>query len=252
MKKLSSELVLQAYKAGIFPMSPSADSLRIQWYDPPMRGILPLEDFYVPKRLRKTIRKGSFTVTVNRDFPAVMRACAQKTPARPQTWINAEILETYIVLHKEGWAHSIEAWRGDELAGGLYGIALGGAFFGESMFSRVTDASKVALVHLAARLRWRGFTLLDTQFINDHLLQFGAIEIPRALYRQRLKAALGEKAEFCGDYSPSDFSSSGFGVAAAGAASTGGLLSAGGTAASAGVGEAGLVAAFLQSMTQTS
>lgn len=259
-------------------MAPSADSPQIRWYDPPLRGILPLDNFHIPKRLQKTIRKAPYAVTVNRNFPAVINACAQSAPGRDQTWINAQIQELYTQLHGEGFAHSIETWRGAELVGGLYGIAIGGAFFGESMFSRATDASKIALVHLAARLKWRGFTLLDTQFINKHLLQFGAVEIQRSEYRRRLKAALETPAVFTGDYSSSaegDASSSrgsgsgadtgagagaggatagaeGFSPAGGTAPSAGGLLSTGGTAASAGGGETALVAAFLQSMTQTS
>jgi leucyl/phenylalanyl-tRNA--protein transferase len=159
---------------------------RIRWYAPDPRAIIPLDAFHVPRSLRQTVRTRLFEVTVNADFPAVIRACAE----REETWISAEIERAYTELHRLGLAHSVETWRDGRLAGGLYGVALGGAFFGESIFSRETDASKVALVALVERLRARGFVLLDTQFLTPHLARFGAVEIPRAEYERRLAAAL--------------------------------------------------------------
>jgi leucyl/phenylalanyl-tRNA---protein transferase len=196
MITLTPDLLLRAYAGGIFPMADSAEDPELFWVDPDPRGVLPLEQFHVPRRLKRTVRSGSFEVRVDTDFGAVMRACAKSTEMRPSTWINEEILRLYGELHTQGFAHSVEAWTAGELMGGLYGIALGGAFFGESMFSRARDASKVALVHLVARLIAGGFTLLDTQFVTEHLLQFGAVEIPRREYRRRLAAALSVKAYF--------------------------------------------------------
>ena len=192
--ELTPELLLRAYAIGIFPMAEDADDPDIFWVDPERRGILPLEAFHVPKRLRRTIRQGRFEIRVDSAFEAVMRGCAEPGPDRPTTWINERILALYGTLFHLGHAHSVEAWRDGELAGGLYGVRLGAAFFGESMFSRVPDASKVALVHLVARLKRGGFKLCDTQFVTRHLAQFGAIEIPRAAYRRRLAAALRSEA----------------------------------------------------------
>jgi leucyl/phenylalanyl-tRNA--protein transferase len=192
--ELTPELLLRAYAIGIFPMAEDADDPDIFWVDPERRGILPLEAFHVPKRLRRTIRQGRFEIRVDSAFEAVMRGCADPGPDRPTTWINDRILALYGALFRMGHAHSVEAWRGGELAGGLYGVRLGAAFFGESMFSRAPDASKVALVHLVARLKLGGFNLCDTQFVTRHLAQFGAIEIPRAAYRRRLAAALRTEA----------------------------------------------------------
>ncbi|MBB6254834.1 leucyl/phenylalanyl-tRNA--protein transferase [Nitrospirillum iridis] len=215
--RLTPELLLRAYSMGVFPMAESADDDEIFWFDPPERGILPLEGFHAPRRLLRTVRQGRFQVSVDTDFAGVMRACGESTTDRPETWINAQILEAYVALHRQGRAHSVECRRDGHLVGGLYGVSLGGAFFGESMFSRETDASKVALVHLVARLRAGGYSLLDTQFVTTHLSQFGAIEIPRARYRALLAQALPQPARFhCG------------------------------------LGEAALVAGFLQSTTQTS
>ncbi len=181
-------------------MAESAEDPGLFWVDPEHRGILPLDGLHIPKRLKKTVRSGRFTVTADRDFAGVILGCAERSPKRKSTWINDEIIRLYGSLHAMGQAHSIECWLGGypggELAGGLYGVALGGAFFGESMFSRATDASKVALVHLVARLKRGGFTLLDTQFVTQHLARFGAIEISRRTYRKRLEAALGIKAHF--------------------------------------------------------
>jgi leucyl/phenylalanyl-tRNA--protein transferase len=174
------------------------DRQEISWYSPDPRGIIPLDEFHVPGRLRRVIRHGTFRVEVNTAFEQVIRACAEaeRDPAQGGTWITAEIVESYCALHALGHAHSVEAWAADRLAGGLYGVALGGAFFGESMFHRVTDASKVALVALVERLRARGFTLLDTQWVTDHLRQFGAREIPRREYMRRLADSVGRDVSF--------------------------------------------------------
>jgi leucyl/phenylalanyl-tRNA--protein transferase len=193
---ITPDLLTRAYAAGIFPMAESADDPALFWVDPRERGIIPLDGFHVPRRLRRTIRQGRFRVTCDTAFETVLRACAEPAPERPSTWINLEIARLYGALFRRGQAHSIEAWLGSELVGGLYGVALGGAFFGESMFSRATDASKVALVHLVARLVRSGFVLLDTQFLTEHLQQFGTIQIPRAVYRERLAAALRHDAVF--------------------------------------------------------
>jgi len=186
---LTPELLLGAYAAGVFPMAEGRHAEGIGWYDPDRRGILPLDALRVPARLRRTVRARIYDVTFNRDFAAVIRGCAD---ARAETWINDDIIALYTETHRRGFAHSAEVRdrKTGALVGGLYGIALGGAFFGESMFSRARDASKVGFVHLAARLRARGFTLWDAQFVNEHLLQFGCIEIARAEYQQRLRAAL--------------------------------------------------------------
>jgi len=194
MIALTPELLLRAYAAGIFPMAETADDPDVFWVDPEQRGILPLDGFHLPRRLARTLRQGVFDVRCDAAFEAVVRGCAEPTPERPKTWINEEIVRLYAALHRLGFAHSVEVWRGSELVGGLYGVALGAAFFGESMYSRVTDASKVALAQLVARLRLGGFRLLDTQFVTDHLQQFGAVEISRAQYHRRLTAAIQLKA----------------------------------------------------------
>ncbi len=168
----------------------------IYWYDPDPRAIIPLENFHVPRSLARTIRRGQFEVRVDTAFRAVMEACAESTPGREVTWISQEFITAYSELHALGFAHSVECWRAGELVGGLYGVSLGGLFAGESMFSRATDASKVALVHLVERLRRGGFVLLDTQFMTDHLRRFGAIEIPREEYQARLAHALKCRARF--------------------------------------------------------
>lgn len=196
MVTLTPEILLRAYSCGVFPMARSRRDSRLYWIDPQERGVLPLEDFHVPRSLRKTLRKGVFEVRCDTAFKAVLEGCAESTPERPETWINEEITSLFIQLHAMGLAHSVETWRDGKLAGGLYGLALGGAFFGESMFSRATDASKVALCHLIARLRKGGFTLLDTQFVTDHLRRFGAREIPKAEYLERLARALARPADF--------------------------------------------------------
>jgi len=194
--QITPQLLLRAYAAGIFPMAETADDPTIHWMDPVRRGILPLDALHVPRSLVKTIRRRRFEMHVDRAFAAVVDACAEPAPGREETWINAEIRRLYLELYRMGHAHSVEAWEGDRLQGGLYGVSLGGAFFGESMFSRATDASKVSLVFLWDRLIRGGFTLLDTQFRNDHLARFGAVEIRRADYRERLARAIEEPATF--------------------------------------------------------
>jgi len=200
MRALTADLLLHAYAAGIFPMARSREDARLYWIDPEQRGILPLDTFRIPHRLRRTLRRDGFEIRCDSAFEAVMRACGEPTPDRPETWINEPIVRLFVDLHERGLAHSVEAWQDGRLVGGLYGLALGAAFFGESMFSRRTDASKVALVHLVARLKAGGFRLLDTQFVTAHLSQFGAIEIPREEYRHRLSDALTHPARF--DASP--------------------------------------------------
>lgn len=187
---LTPELMLGAYAVGLFPMAADAEDEDLQWYDPDPRGVLPLQAFHLPRRLRRTVLSGRFDVTVDQDFPAVMKGCAAPAPGREQTWINSEIFRLFCALHEMGYAHSVECRQNGELVGGLYGVALGGAFFGESMFSRVTDASKVALVHLVARLRLSGFMVLDTQFGTDHLTRFGGVEILAAEYKTTLERAV--------------------------------------------------------------
>jgi leucyl/phenylalanyl-tRNA---protein transferase len=187
---LPVDLLVSAYASGWFPMAVGGGDIR--WFSPDPRGIIPLDTFHVSSRLARVVRRGSFRIEVNRDFPAVIRACAEaeRDDEDAGTWIDQAIFDSYCAMHQAGYAHSVEAWRDGKLAGGLYGVALGGAFFGESMFHHVTDASKVALVALVERLRERGFTLLDTQWTTEHLEQFGAIDIPRAEYLRRLGEAL--------------------------------------------------------------
>ncbi|GEC15218.1 leucyl/phenylalanyl-tRNA--protein transferase [Nitrobacter winogradskyi] len=194
--EITPELLLRAYACGIFPMAESVDDPTLFWVEPKMRGVVPLESFRIPSRLARTVRSDNFTVTVDTAFDAVINGCAAPQPGRDNTWINHRIRELYIGLHKLGHCHSVEVWQDDELAGGLYGVRLGRAFFGESMFHVVRDASKVALVHLVARLIAGGFVLLDTQFVTDHLRGFGAIEIPRRRYRALLDVALEGRADF--------------------------------------------------------
>ena len=196
MTALTPDLLLRAYAAGIFPMAEDADDPEVFWVDPDERGVLPLDAFHLSHRLRKTVRQDLFEIRCDGAFEAVVRGCAEPRPERPRTWINDEIVRLYTALFRLGFAHCVESWHGGELVGGLYGVALGGAFFGESMFSRASDASKVALAHLVARLKLGRFRLLDTQFVTHHLRQFGAQEIPRALYRRQLAAALAADAHF--------------------------------------------------------
>jgi leucyl/phenylalanyl-tRNA--protein transferase len=194
--QLTPQILLRAYAEGLFPMAERRDDPALYWVSPEMRGVIPLGGFHVPHRLARTVRSECFTVTTDRAFTAVMEACAAPAPGREQSWINDEILRLYTALAASGHAHSVECWREDELVGGLYGVCLGAAFFGESMFSCARDASKVALVHLVGRLIAGGYRLLDTQFLTDHLARFGAVEIPRAAYLEKLAAAIGREAYF--------------------------------------------------------
>lgn len=198
----SPETLIKAYSLGVFPMADSADSHEIKFYDPDVRALIPLawregarHEFHLPRRLARTVRQRPFRVTINQDFPAVIDECAALRDGRKETWINRDIRQLYVALHRLGFAHSVEVWKDDLLVGGLYGVALRAAFFGESMFSRRTDASKVALVHLVARLRAGGFRLLDAQFTNDHLMQFGIYEIERNHFQTRLADALAHPAD---------------------------------------------------------
>ncbi len=205
MTGLTPQLLLGAYANGIFPMAESRHDPDLYWIDPDVRGIIPLEKFHIPRRLRKTLRASPFEIRCDSDFIETVRGCAEPQGDRPETWINDEIERLYNTLHEMGFAHSVECWQDGHLVGGLYGVSLGGAFFGESMFSRERDASKIALCHLAARLRNAGFALLDSQFVTDHLTQFGAEEIDRADYKQRLAAALKIDAGFQPELSDAEF-----------------------------------------------
>lgn len=188
---IPTDLLLRAYASGVFPMAESADDPEIFWVRPEERGTIPLDNFHVPKSLLKTIRQKRFDVRFDTDFEGVISGCAETRNAdRQETWINEPIREAYTTLFRRGYCHSVEAWRDEKLVGGLYGVSLGGAFFGESMFSHETDASKVCLVALVERLRSRGYVLLDTQFTTEHLKRFGAIDVPRAKYEKMLEAAL--------------------------------------------------------------
>lgn len=183
-------MVLSAYLQGAFPMADPSQDDQIYWYAPEQRGIMPIKDFHIPRRLRQTIKKPPFEICFNRDFKGVIKACAAPRGSDSETWISAGLIEVYTELHYLGFAHSVEAYEGDELVGGLYGIAIGGFFAGESMFHTRTDASKICLVHLMLRLQERRFTLCDIQFTTPHLEQFGAKLIPREEYERRLHAAL--------------------------------------------------------------
>lgn len=187
---ITPEMLLRAYSIGLFPMAESADDPEIFWVEPEMRGILPLDKFHISKSLAKTVRRKPFDIRFDHDFEAVIASCGEETDGRPSTWINETIRSLYTALHGLGHAHSVEAWDADRLVGGLYGVSLGSAFFGESMFSRRTDASKICLVHLVDRLRGAGFTLLDTQFTTEHLKTFGAIDVPKAQYAKLLSKAM--------------------------------------------------------------
>jgi leucyl/phenylalanyl-tRNA--protein transferase len=188
--EITPDLMLRAYRAGLFPMAEGRNTDRLYWLDPELRGVLPLEAFHMPRRLMRTLRAGRFTVTSDADFPGVITGCAAPREGRWNTWINTTIEALFIELHRMGHAHSVETWQDGKLVGGLYGVVLGGAFFGESMFSTVSDSSKIALAHLVARLRLGGFTLLDTQFITSHLARFGTIELPRDDYKAALARAV--------------------------------------------------------------
>jgi leucyl/phenylalanyl-tRNA--protein transferase len=199
MQVLSPQLLLCAYASGVFPMANDRHDPTVHWIEPRRRGILPLEAFHVPRSLRKVIRQGRFEIRVDSAFAQVIAACAASQPERPRTWLNDGLVEMYCALHALGYAHSVESWLDGRLAGGLYGVSLGAAFFGESMFTRRRDASKVALVALVERLRTGGYRLLDTQFVTDHLRRFGAMEVSRLTYRGLLRDAIDAPAIFYSD-----------------------------------------------------
>ena len=193
---ITPQVLLRAYACGIFPMAETADDPNLFWVEPEMRGILPLDDFHIPKSLKKTMRRTTMKVFMDRDFKAVINACSQTNGSRKETWINPKIKELYCALHEMGHANSVEVYDGDKLVGGLYGVRLGRAFFGESMFSRKTDASKIALVHLVAQMKKSQFILLDTQFTTQHLERFGVIEVPKHEYQFMLEEALIGESRF--------------------------------------------------------
>jgi leucyl/phenylalanyl-tRNA--protein transferase len=197
--EVTADLVLRAYRHGLFPMAEGRAGDKLFWLDPIKRGVLPLDGFHLSRRLLRTVLSGGYTVTVDHNFAGTIAGCATPLPDRTDTWINPQIERLFTELFRLGYAHSVETWQDGTLVGGLYGVALGGVFFGESMFSFARDASKVALVHLVARLRLGGFLLLDTQFVTAHLAQFGAAEIPRELYKQQLAAAVDVPAVWLTD-----------------------------------------------------
>ena len=196
MIEITPQVLLKAYACGIFPMAESADDNALYWIEPERRGILPLDAVHVPKRLSRTIRQGRFEIRTDSDFDGVIDGCAGSRPQRRSTWINDRIRTLYRELYNLGHCHTVEAWREGRLVGGLYGVHLGGAFFGESMFSHERDASKIALVYLAARLKYGSFKLLDTQFVTDHLIRFGATEVTRDTFQRLLEEALAVSADF--------------------------------------------------------
>ena len=200
--EITPELMLRAYRHGLFPMAETRRGDRLYWLDPERRGVLPLDRFHVPRRLSRTVFSGALEVAADRDFAATIAGCAAAAPGREDTWINPQIEHLFGALHRMGFAHSVEVRRDGLLVGGLYGVSMGAVFFGESMFSAVRDASKVALVHLVARLEIGGFQLLDTQFVTAHLAQFGAAEIPREEYKSRLAAALDAPARWIAEPAP--------------------------------------------------
>ena len=197
--EVTTDLVLRAYRHGLFPMAEGRAGDKLYWLDPIKRGILPLDEFHLSRRLLRSVLSGGFTVTADKNFAGTIAGCATPVPDRADTWINPQIERLFTELFRMGYAHSVETWKDGTLVGGLYGVALGGAFFGESMFSFARDASKIALAHLVARLRLGGFRLLDTQFVTEHLAQFGAEEIPRDVYKQLLAAAVDEPAVWLTD-----------------------------------------------------
>jgi leucyl/phenylalanyl-tRNA--protein transferase len=196
MSTITPQILLGAYAAGIFPMAESAEDTALYWVEPEERGIIPLDGLKISHSLKKSVRRRLFEVKIDHDFPAVIAACAARAPGRKSTWINKRIVALYSQLHRMGCCHSVECWQQGQLVGGLYGVRIGAVFFGESMFSRVTDASKVALVHLVARLNCGGFRLLDAQFVNPHLERLGAIEMPKARYHQLMEPLLPLEADF--------------------------------------------------------
>jgi leucyl/phenylalanyl-tRNA--protein transferase len=194
--EITPDVLLKAYACGIFPMAESAEDPTLYWIEPEQRGIIPLNGFHVSSRLARTVRATPLTVWVDRDFDAVIDGCAEPAPERDRTWINARIRKIYRSLYEIGHCHTVEVYDGDDLVGGLYGVSLGRAFFGESMFHRARDASKIALVHLIARLRAGGFTLCDTQYVTGHLKTFGAVDVPKMRYHRLLQEALVGEADF--------------------------------------------------------
>ncbi|MDP2331137.1 MAG: leucyl/phenylalanyl-tRNA--protein transferase [Reyranella sp.] len=196
MLEITPDLLLQAYRIGVFPMGERRDDPRLHWLDPRVRAVLPLDTFHLPHRLARTVRAGRFAVSADTAFAEIVRACAEPRPGHPESWINEPIVDLYSELHRRGHGHSVECRLGGQLVGGLYGVSVGAAFFGESMFSRERDASKVALVHLVARLIQGGFRLLDCQFMTEHLRSFGAIEVPREAFRALLADAIDRPATF--------------------------------------------------------
>jgi leucyl/phenylalanyl-tRNA---protein transferase len=240
--RLTPEILLRAYAEGVFPMAERRDDPTLFWVSPERRGIIPIDTFHVPRRLARTVRSDRFAVTADLAFARAMRACAAPAPDREESWINDEILRLYTALHASGHAHSVECWLDGELVGGLYGVSLGAAFFGESMFSRARDASKVALVHLVAILKRSGFVLLDTQFLTGHLAQFGTIEIPRDDYLVRLREAIARQAYWSAP--------SGSGASPSLSVASGDLTLTGACEATTGAASPG--AAVLQVITQTS
>jgi leucyl/phenylalanyl-tRNA---protein transferase len=196
MIEITPQVLLKAYSCGIFPMAESADDPALYWIEPQHRGILPLTSVHVPRRLARTVRNETYRVSIDTDYDGVIEGCAAERAGRRSTWINSRIRQLYQELFRLGHCHTVEVWDGERLVGGLYGVALGGAFFGESMFSYARDASKVALVHLAGRLLAGGFTLLDTQFVTDHLRQFGTVEVDRDEFHRQLDGALKHAADF--------------------------------------------------------
>ena len=196
MLEITPDVLLKAYRIGVFPMGERRDDPKLHWLDPRLRAVLPLDGFHLPTRLARTVRSERFAVSADTSFIEVMRACAEPRPGHPESWINDPIIDLYSELHRRGHAHSVECRVGGELVGGLYGVSVGAAFFGESMFSRERDASKVALVHLVARLLQGGFRLLDCQFMTEHLRSFGAIEVPREAFHVLLADAIDRPATF--------------------------------------------------------
>jgi leucyl/phenylalanyl-tRNA--protein transferase len=250
---INPEELLLAYRLGIFPMAESRNAEEVLWVRPHERGILPLDKFHVPKRLARVVRSNRFQITADTQFEAVIRACAESQPDRPETWINDAIIDVFISLYRRGFAHSIETWQDGKLVGGLYGLSLGGAFFAESKFSRATDASKVALVHVAARLKAGGYSLLDAQFPNPHLDQFGAATVTEERFQFMLAQALARTGDFYG------FGRTRLGTGAAGTAPGAGVtrgtpLAAGGAIgpATGAVPAAGSGSSVLQVITHTS
>jgi leucyl/phenylalanyl-tRNA--protein transferase len=233
MIEITPQVLLKAYACGIFPMAESAEDNALYWIEPERRGILPLDRAHVPKRLARTIRQGGFEVRIDQNFEAVIEGCAAPRSGRRSTWINGRIRSLYRELFALGHCHTVEVWQHGELTGGLYGVHLGRAFFGESMFSKARDASKIALVYLIARLKYGGFTLLDTQFVTGHLARFGAIEVSREEFQRFLEVALAGGLAHGSGVGPSAAAGGGLGAGGASAAA-GGASGAGASAASAG------------------